>query len=135
DHVDNFRLDGDGLGARGELLLLNGALQSASFSSLKLSPLDDYAVNLTRRGGGMQISVNGAVADMRPVLTRLRSKDGATDGDNGSTAIKVKLDQAIGFSDERLSNVTMDLKTKGGRITAADFSAITGHGGPVVSQM
>jgi hypothetical protein len=137
DHVRNFELDGEGFGARGELALRGGGLQSARFSRMQLSPGDSYSVNLDRQRSGMQISVAGSSADMRPILTRLKSGGGgsAKQGDDEDATIKVTLDQATGFGDERLSNVSMLFSTRNGIISAADFSAVTRSGEAVVSRM
>lgn len=135
DQVRDFELDGEGFGARGELSLRDGSLQSAQFSRMQLSPGDSYSVGLARQRGGMQISVAGSSADFRPILTRLKSGGGAKSDDDGDATVKVKLDQAIGFGDERLSNVSMLFSTQNGVISAADFSAVTGRGEAVVSRM
>ncbi|MCJ8518212.1 hypothetical protein ABID21_000892 [Pseudorhizobium tarimense] len=137
DSISNFKLDGEGFGADGEMMLSGGSLQSAQFSRLKLSPSDDYRVSLKQSRGAFDVSVSGTSADMRPVLTKLRSTGGGNGDDKGSgnARIKVDLDRMIGFNDEQLLNVSILFETKGDTIATADFSAVTTSGAAVVSQM
>ncbi|HEV7436260.1 MAG TPA: hypothetical protein VGO22_15525, partial [Pseudorhizobium sp.] len=137
DIISNFKLDGEGFGADGKFHLVGGALQSAQFSRLKLSPSDDYQVSLKQNGATFDVSVSGASADMRPVLTKIRS-GGGSDGegtDARNARIAVKLERMIGFNEEQLANVSMLFETKGDTIGRADFSAVTASGAAVVSQM
>ncbi|MCK8781097.1 DUF3971 domain-containing protein [Rhizobium sp. NTR19] len=139
--VRNFRLDGEGFGAKGELALAGGSLVSANFAQMQLSPSDSYAVSLKRTKGGFDVSINGSVVDMRPVITALRSgsegsgsgKGGKSDTDN--TTIRAKVDRMIGFHDQSLSDVTLLLSTRGGDIKTADFSGVTESRQAVVSRM
>ena len=134
--ISGFKLDGEGFGADGVMALSDGSLQSAQFSRVKLSPADDYRVSLKRTRGGFDVTVSGASADIRPVLTRLRSgSPGGEKEDSGSATIRAKLDRILGFGDERLSNVSMLFETGNGTISKADFSAVTGSGEAVVSRM
>ncbi len=133
--IRNFKLDGDGFGAQGGMILSDGRIQSAEFSRMQLSPGDDYRVSLKQMRGNLDVSVIGSSADMRPILTRLRSGGSGSKAGDGSATIRVQLDRMLGFGDERLSNVAMLFETRDGMISAADFSAVTGRGAAVVSKM
>lgn len=133
--IHDFKLDGEGFGAQGEISLSGGRLQSAQLSRLQLSPGDDYRVLLKQTRGGVDVTVSGSVADMRPILTRLRSGGSGSKEGGGSAVIRVQLDRMIGFGDERLSNVSMLFETQDGVISTADFSGVTGSGAAVVSKM
>jgi hypothetical protein len=135
ESISNFRLDGDGFGAQGEMTLAGGQLQSAQLSRVQLSPGDDFRASLNQTKGGFDVSISGASADMRPILTRLRSGGASGGGGDGSATIKAELGQMVGFGDERLANVTMLFETRNGTISKADFSAVTQSGAPVVSRM
>ncbi|MGW9230385.1 YhdP family protein [Pseudorhizobium sp. NPDC055634] len=134
DRVENFELDGEGFGAQGSLTLQDGALQTAQFSRMKLSPSDDFAVSVKRQRGGLHVTVTGSSADMRPVLQQLRSPAMSHDEDMNAT-VELKLDEAIGFNDEKLRNVSMLFSAADGTISAADLSAVTRSGQAVVSRM
>lgn len=135
DRVENFELSGEGFGAQGSLSLQDGALQTAQFSRMRLSPSDDFAASVKRQRGGLQVTVTGSSADMRPVLRQLRSSSRSDDGGDMDVTVELKLDQAIGFNDERLQNVSMLFSAAGGTVSAADLSAVTSTGEAVVSRM
>ncbi|KKX33828.1 DUF3971 domain-containing protein [Rhizobium sp. LC145] len=133
--VRNFDLKGDGFGARGNLTLVDDGLTAAEFSRVRLSPADDYSVAVKRAKGAYDISISGAVADIRPVITRLKADNGGNKDDAGRATIRAKLDRMIGFGDESLSNVSLLFSVRDGEVSSADFSGVTGSGQAVVSEM
>ncbi len=136
--IKNFVLKGDGFGASGALSLSKGNLQKADFDSVKLSSLDNFAISLRRAKGGMDVSVSGSSADVRPVLARIKSGSGSKgDGgskSDGSISLKAKLDSVVGFNDEKLQNVQMTYAAQGSRIQSLNLSGVTGSGEAVVAQ-
>ncbi|RWX75455.1 hypothetical protein EPK99_17280 [Neorhizobium lilium] len=138
----NFVLDGDGFGASGNISLASGGLSSAEFSNVQLSPADNYSLSVKKTKGIYDISIGGAAADLRPIITKLRastegksSGPGAGSKDKGGATLHAKLDRAIGFNDENLGNVSMLFSVRDGKISSADLSAVTGSGQAVVSEM
>ncbi|WP_018902224.1 AsmA-like C-terminal region-containing protein [Rhizobium sp. 2MFCol3.1] len=136
--IKNFVLKGDGFGATGALSLSKGNLQKADFDSVKLSSLDNFAISLRRSKGGMDVSVSGSSADVRPVLARIKSGSGDK-GDGGSKndggiSLKAKLDSVVGFNDEKLQNVQLTYAAQGSRIQSLNLSGVTGSGEAVVAQ-
>jgi hypothetical protein len=138
--INSFRLSGDSFGVRGEIQLADGALTQATFDRVQLSPADDYSVSVKRAKSSYDVSIAGASVDTRPLITKLRSgSDGATksgaDTGSGSAAIRAQVERAVGFNDEALTNVSVNFSTRGSTISRADFSAVTGSGQALVSQM
>ncbi len=135
--VKNFRLKGDGFGATGALVIGKNGLISADFDSVKLSSVDDFGLSLRRNKGGFDISVSGASADARPIIARLKSdSDSNSDGsDNSSVTVKAKLQNIIGFNDEKIGNFQAQIALSGSRLQALNFSGVTDSGEAVVSQM
>ncbi|MBB3566339.1 DUF3971 domain-containing protein [Rhizobium sp. BK491] len=139
--LKNFMLKGDGFGASGDLLISKGSLTSASFTSVKLSALDDFALSLKRsKSGGYDVAVTGNSADIRPILARLKaSTSGGQQSSNGdgsaSATVRANLDKVIGFNDEMIGNVKGVYSISGGKTTAADFSGLTRSGEALVTQM
>jgi hypothetical protein len=138
--IRNFLLEGEGFGARGNLALADGALTSAEFTKMQLSPADDYSVTVKRSKGIYDISIGGSAADMRPIITKLRSggKGSGLGGDGkdaGGATLRAKLDRVTGFNDESLSNVSLLFSVRDGEITMADLSAVTESGQALVSEM
>ncbi|AYD01233.1 DUF3971 domain-containing protein [Neorhizobium sp. NCHU2750] len=143
-NIQNFQLSGDTFGAKGDFQLANGQLSTASFSHVQLSPADDYSVTIKRSKGSYDIAVSGSSVDVRPVITHLRASTtgsgssngaGGSSGDGTTTTVSAKVDQAVGFNDEHLSNVSLNFSVRGSTVTRADLSAVTGSGQAVVSQM
>jgi len=136
--IKSFALKGDGFGASGALTLSKGNLVKADFDTVKLSSLDDFAVSLKRSKGGMDVSVSGNSADVRPILSRIKggSGDNDSDGDSkgSSISLRAKLDTVIGFNDEKLRNVEAAYAAQGSRIQSVNLSGITGSGEAVVAQ-
>lgn len=135
--VKNFRLKGDGFGATGALVIGKSGLISADFDSVKLSSADDFGLSLKRSKGGFDISVSGASADARPIIARLKS-DSDSDGDgsdSSSVTVRAKLQNIIGFNDEKIGNFQAQIAMSGSRLQALNFSGITDSGEAVVSQM
>lgn len=141
--IRNFDLDGEGFGAKGNFSISDGNLSSAEFTQAKLSPADDFNVSVKRIKGSYDISVGGASADLRPIITKLRASTSGSSGgggsakssDSGSTTVHAKLDRVTGFNDESLSNVSILYQTKSGSISNIDLSAVTESGQAVVSDM
>lgn len=139
--LKNFTLKGDGFGASGDLLISKGSLTSASFTSVKLSALDDFALSLKRsKSGGYDVAVSGNSADIRPILARLKaSTSGGQQSSNGdgsaSATVRANLDKVVGFNDETVGNVKGVYSISGGKTTAADFSGLTRSGEALVTQM
>ncbi len=139
--LKNFTLKGDGFGASGDLLISKGSLTSASFDSVKLSALDDFALSLKRgKGGGYDVAISGNSADIRPILARLKASTSggqqSSDGDaSASATVRANLDKVIGFNDETIGNVKGVYSIAGGKTTAADFSGVTRSGEALVTQM
>ncbi|MFK0334921.1 DUF3971 domain-containing protein [Rhizobium sp. NPDC090275] len=136
--IKNFVLKGDGFGATGALSLSKGNLQKADFDSVKLSSLDNFAISLRRSKGGMDVSVSGSSADVRPVLARIKSGsgdkgDGLSKSDS-SISLKGKLDTVVGFNDEKLQNVQINYAAQGSRIQSVSLSGVTGSGEAVVAR-
>lgn len=136
--IDKFMLDGDGFGARGEIALAGSQLSSANFSSMNLSPSDSFAVALKQSKGVYDISVTGDVADLRPVISRMRSStdSGGSSGNpsEGGVTVRLKLSRLIGFNDEAIRNASLLLTVREGDVKRLDLSGVTNNGQAVVGE-
>jgi hypothetical protein len=135
--IDDLKLNGDGFGAKGALVLDKSGLNSGQFSSVQLSKGDNYDVNIKRQKGGFAVAVNGSSADMRPIIENLRSGsgDGDGDGDGKRIALNANLQQVTGFHSETLSNVNLSYAARGKQIDTVDLSAVTDSGQAVVAKL
>lgn len=132
--IQNFQLKGDGFGASGDLSISNGGLASADFSNIRLSASDDFALSVKRGKSAYDISVTGATADMRPIIGRLKGKDGDGKDDGTAVSIRAKLNTITGFNNERIGNFEATYVSRAGRLQTLDFSGVTSSGQAVVSQ-
>lgn len=135
--LKNFRLKGDGFGASGSLTLSKGGLAAADFDSVKLSSLDDFALSIKHGKNRFDVSVSGNSVDVRPILTRLKSDSDGRDGEDGSGSVSVraKIQNVIGFNDERIGNFEGLFALRGQSLQTLNFSGITSSGEALVSQM
>ncbi|MGE7370950.1 DUF3971 domain-containing protein [Neorhizobium sp. NPDC001467] len=134
-NIEKFVLDGEGFGAKGDISLSGGALAAASFSSMKLSPSDSFAVNLKQSKGVYDITVSGETVDLRPIISRMRSAGSGSSGDaTGGTTVRLKLSRLIGFNDEAIRNVAMQFSIRKGDIERLELTGVTNNGQAVVGE-
>ena len=132
--VSDFRLAGDGFSAAGDLVFRGTTLDSANFSTVRLSADDRFRLKVERGKSGYSVGVDGEAADVRQVLARLKNPAGSGGGSKQGATIKANLSRAVGFNGESLANVSFRYTTTGSRISALDLSAVTSGGAPVVGQ-
>ncbi|WP_156951551.1 YhdP family protein [Ciceribacter selenitireducens] len=136
--IEKFVLDGQGFGAAGSLVVGKQGLISADFSRMRLAPADDYSLTVRQNKGGYDVSVSGKSADVRSLITELKSP-GRGQGDAGEkkTDLKVKgqIDRVVGFGDEVLAGVSILYGARDGKTTALDVSGVTDSGQAVVAKL
>ena len=134
--VDDFKLSGDGFGADGQMVVGKAGLETASFSSVQLSPSDNFSAAIKRSKGVYQVSISGKSIDARPVLAKLKTGGGAG-GSGTSAAIRLdgKVDRIVGFNDEALTNVSLLYSAGKSKISALELSGVTDSGQAVVAQL
>ena len=135
--VENFLLDGEGFGARGEIQSRGGKLVQASFDNVQLAANDRFSLKVKPIRSGYDVAVSGKSADIRAAITQLRNA-GTGDGSSGrkfTLVVRAKLDKVYGFGDETLKAVDLayaPLSADGGKL---QLSAVTSSGQAVVGQM
>ena len=134
--VSDFRFSGDGFNVAGGLNFRGATLDSANFSTVRLSADDRFRLKVERGKGGYTVVADGEAADVRAVLARLKNASGGkADGGKQGVSVTANLGRAVGFNGETLSNVSFRYSMAGSRISAVDLSAVTGGGAPVVAQL
>lgn len=136
--ISDFRFTGDGFNAAGDLVLRGAALDSANFSTVKLSADDRFRLKVERSKSGYAVTADGEAADVRQVLARLKTASGGKGaGSDAKQEISVAaaFSRVTGFNGENLSSVKFRYGTSMGRISALDLSAVTASGAPVVGQL
>lgn len=123
--ITDFVLDGDGFGARGEMLLDKRGLVSGKFTRVRLSPADDFALSLGRRSGGLSIDVSGNSIDARPYIEQAKATSNPKEGEKASNVITAQIDRAVGYNKESLRGLDLRLVTSSGRISTLQLSGVT----------
>ena len=138
--IDDFALTGEGFGARGGMTFARDRLTKADFSRVRLAPGDDYGLTIRRNGEAFAISASGKSADIRPVIARMRkgamaSGGGGEGGASPGASVKADFDTVIGFSDEQIRNMKLDVTVRKGGVDRFQLSGLTAKGQPVVGQL
>lgn len=123
--ITDFNLDGEGFGAKGEMLLDKRGLVSGKFSRVKLSPADNFAITLQRKSGGLSIDVTGDSIDAKPFIEQAKSTGGDEPGEKASNLITAQIDKAVGYNKESLRGLDLKLVTSSGRISTLTLSGVT----------
>jgi hypothetical protein len=123
--ITDFTLDGDGFGAKGEMLIDKRGLVSGKFSRVKLSPADNFAITLQRKSGGLAIDVTGNSIDAKPFIAQAKSTGSEEEGDKASNIITAQIDKAVGYNKESLRGLDLRLVTSSGRISTLTLSGVT----------
>ena len=123
--ITDFTLDGDGFGARGEMLIDKRGLVSGKFSRVKLSPADNFALTLQRKSNGLSIDVTGDSIDAKPFIEQAKSTGSDQGGERASNVITAQIDRAVGYNKEFLKGLDLRLVTSSGRISTLTLSGVT----------
>jgi len=134
--LSDFRLDGEGFGAAGDLTVDGDGLAAAQFSRFALNRGDDVRASVQRRRGGYTVSVNGASFDARPVIRRFGDLTGAAAPDGAPAAaddisIEARVDEVGGFHGEVLKDVKLAYSAAGTTVGGIRASAVTRTGARV----
>ncbi|MDB5550693.1 MAG: uncharacterized protein JWL86_677 [Rhizobium sp.] len=124
--ITDFKLEGDGFGARGDMVIDKRGLVSGKFTRVKLSPADNFSLTLQRKSSGLSINVSGASIDAKPFIEATKSPpDGDATGVKSSNTINVKIERAVGYNKESLSGLNVTMATSEGRISTLSLTGVT----------
>jgi hypothetical protein len=126
--ISDFSLEGEGFGARGDMVVDKRGLVSGKFSKVKLSPADNFSITLARRSGGLTVDVRGDSIDAKPFIEQAKTPagDGTSKSDPSSNVITAQIDRAVGYNKEVLKGLDLRLVTAAGRISTLSLSGVTG---------
>lgn len=136
-HMRELVISGENFGAKGEVSTRGGKLLVADFKRVRLSANDDFGVRIKPIKSGYDVAVTGASADIRAALSKLRTAgtSGDTSGGKSTLLLRAKLDKAIGFNDETMSNVELAYSPFNGGAGKLLLSAVTSSGQALVGQV
>ena len=110
---------------------LKQGLQSAEFSTIKLSPGDSASMSMEPRDGGYAVRVRGDQLDLKPMLERFFSLSGGAGGPQATAIdqtimLDVELKRAVGFYRTTAFNLNLDLRLKGTDLQNVNLQANLG---------
>jgi hypothetical protein len=124
--ISDFVLDGDGFGAKGDLLVDKRGLVSGKFNRVRLSPADDFSLTLQRKNRGLSIDVTGDSIDAKPFIETAKSTgSGGGEGEKSSNVITAQVDRVVGYNKESLRGLDLRLVTSEGRVSTIMLSGVT----------
>lgn len=123
--ISDFSLEGDGFGARGEMLLDKRGLVSGKFTRVKLSPADNFSVSLERKSGGISVDVTGDSIDAKPFIETAKTPADPQASEASSNVITAQIDRAVGYNKETIRGLDIRLVTASGRISTLSLSGVT----------
>lgn len=105
-----------------------GELQSADFSTFRISAGDSARVLMTPFEGGYAFTIDGEQLDLKPVLKRFFNLDG--DASVGASedlrdqifTVDVNLDRALGYYGEAAFNLDLDLQVRGEQLRRVNLT-------------
>ncbi|MCB9993916.1 MAG: AsmA-like C-terminal domain-containing protein [Hyphomicrobiaceae bacterium] len=137
---DNVDITGIDLGF-GNVLLKGGikfdqkaGLQSADFTTFRLSKDDDAQVSIAPNDGGYALTIRGDQLDLKPLMQRFFSLNG---GGSGSPTVEsvdqpvtldVKIDKALGFYATTAFNLNAQLSLRGTDLRNVNLQTQFGSG-------
>lgn len=129
--IENFVLTGDTFGAKGDLLIAGGNLQSADFSEIRLNRSDRLSVKAARNSGSYRITVKGTQFDARALIkqvTKLDKKSSGSKGDTARLVVSAQIDEVTGFHGETLRNLAVSYEKAGSKVSGVSINATTASG-------
>ncbi|MBV2142919.1 AsmA family protein [Falsochrobactrum sp. TDYN1] len=129
--IRNLVLTGDTFGAKGGLSIVDGNLQSANFSEMRLNRSDRLSVKAARNSGGYRISVKGTQFDARSLIKQvsdLDKKSVEAERSNVRLVVSAQIDEVSGFHDEKLRNVAVSYEKAGSKVSGMSINALTSSG-------
>ncbi|EDQ33429.1 hypothetical protein HPDFL43_09342 [Hoeflea phototrophica DFL-43] len=132
--LSELELSGDGFSANGVVTLTDGALSSAEFTKVALSPRENYRASIAKTARGYKIEVGGVAFDARPIIDLAKSNASSKASDGSSPLIEVSgnVDAVLGYSDEKFSSGSIRYRGQGEQISLLDFKAVSQSGQAVV---
>lgn len=131
----DFRLDGQGFGAAGDMTFDDDGLAGARFSRFALNRDDDARATIERKRGGYAISINGKALDARPFIRRFSDLVRLSPDTPSTPDVDISLDarigRMVGFHDEVMKDVKLAYSAAGTTVGGVRASATTRTGARV----
>ena len=111
--IDDLRVNGRGFGVQGLAEADETGLRSARFERVRLSPDDDFSVEIARKAGRFHVGIRGARFDARSLLRKLDPRRTGSRGDDGGAKMELdaRLGEMRGFGGRVMNDVRVALRS------------------------
>jgi len=137
--VEKLEITGPGMLIKGNVALTaTGALREAKLTEVRLSDENRFALNFKKSEEGASVAIYGDSFDARPLIKSMfSSKSGGGERDAGKAPllISANLDRVHAHRGEIFTGVTAQLRTRGGRVEAAEIAGTLLSGHPIVMRI
>ncbi len=125
--IHDFKLDGDGLHLKGAIeLFKDGKLKAVSMSEIRLDEDNVFSVRAIPGEDTTDLTISGANLDARPyikaILAPPKPTGAAGKSNNQDFTMRAHFDKVVANRGEVLTNVTANLRARGGRIAEATIT-------------
>ena len=134
--VRDFKLDGEGLSVRGAFdTYKDGKLKLINLSEIKLDEDNVFSVRAIPGDGTIDLTISGTQLDARPYIKTVLAPPpkgaGTATANTQDFTLRAHFDRVTANRGEILTNVTTDLRSRGGRIAEANITGTFLNGKPV----
>ncbi len=135
--ISNLALTGTKLKVRGNLSVnKNGDLIEASFPTVVLDDLNQFAVVMKNSGGSLSVAATGSSFDARPFINGAFSREQSSNNDSTiPMAIDASIEKVYANRGEVINNVRGRIQTLGGFVQQATLEGKFANGQPVVMKV
>ena len=134
--IDDLTFSGDGFGLAGKMELGKQGLNSATFSSVKLSASDSFSLSLKKnKNEDYRVAVTGKSMDLRPILAKLKNQPAASSDDTSNLVVTADLARATGFQNEAVNNLKLEYGSNSGSLTRLTVSGVSDSGQAIVASL
>jgi len=133
--INDLTFSGDGFGLAGKMEMGKQGLNSATFSSVKLSAADNFALSVKKKNEDYRVAVTGKSMDMRPILAKLKNQAPASNDDTSNLQVTADLDRATGFQNEAINNLNLEFGSNSGSLTRLAISGVSDSGQAIVANL
>ncbi|MCL7997625.1 AsmA family protein [Brucella sp. 21LCYQ03] len=129
--INNLVLTGDTFGAKGDISILKGDLQSADFSDIRLNRSDRMNVKASKTDGSYRVTVRGSQFDARSIIKQISDIQKKSEGSGGKSprvVVSAEIDEVSGFNDEKLHKVAVSYESAGSKLSGVSVNALTSSG-------
>jgi hypothetical protein len=139
--VEKLEITGPELVIKGNVALTGaGGLREAKLSDVRLSDENRFSLTMKNSDEGRSVVISGDSFDARPLIRSMFNpkSDGGSSARAGSTTpllISANIDRVHAHSGEIFTGVTAQMRTRGGRVEAAEISGTLLSGHPITMRI